>query len=103
MGSDERALFRRSVAVTLLDVVRAREAILKRIKGARIGVGSNKPGWYDDPRHRAYGKARRRRAEWALKLEKAKEDLVRFDEQLAKIEIGEWEAEPSSVASADGE
>lgn len=76
--------------MTLLDVILRREEILRRIRGARIGVGSNKIGWYD-PKHRSYGKARRRKVEWAIKLEDAKEELRKFDEQLAKIEIGEWE------------
>ena len=79
-----------SGTVTLLDVVRERERILSRIRAAKIGVGANKRGWYA-PSHRLAGKVVRKKAEWALKLEKAKADLKSFDAQLAKIEIGEWE------------
>jgi hypothetical protein len=79
--------------MTLLDIIVAREKILRRIRSAKIGVGANKPGWYNNPRHRSYGKATRRKATWALKLEEAKEDLKRFDSQLAEVEIGSWEAE----------
>ena len=73
--------------MTLSDAIKQRDAILRRIKGAKIGIGSNKPGWYDDPRHRAYGKARRRRAEWALALEVAKEDLAKFDAKAKQLEV----------------
>lgn len=73
--------------MTLLDAIKCREEILKRIKGARIGVGSNKPGWYDDPHHRSFGKARKRKAEWALKLEAAKEELKKFDALAKTLEV----------------
>ena len=64
--------------MTLSEAIQKYEAIKKRIKSAKQGLGSNKPGTYTDPRHHAYGKQRKRRAAWALKLDEAMRDFEEF-------------------------
>lgn len=70
--------------VSVLDVIRARDTILSRIRAAKIGVGANKVGYYGPD---VCGRVAKRKVGWMVDLKVAEKELEEFDAYFDEIQI----------------
>jgi hypothetical protein len=68
--------------LTLLEAIQKYEAINKRIRSAKIGLGANKLNVYPGNVVRN-GKHRKRRVQWAAALNEANDELCQFIQDAA--------------------
>lgn len=73
--------------MSVLDVIKAREQILSQIRAAKIGVGANKVGYYNDDCQ----KTARRKVGWMVDLKVAEHELEEFDKYFDEITIDDLE------------